>query len=152
MISHYTYPNLKVFYYWFYIPQQSKNNEHCVSFFSHDPIISYFGIADHIKSKYWHILWIKSNNLRKKVKTIQTFNVKLTRVVVTEILSFAAVLFAFGPQVCIDRTIFTWLQNDTENLFTCPQSNWLTETQQHISGLRKQGCVTRDTVVALPLL
>ncbi len=54
---------------------------------------------------------------------------KLTRIVVTEIFSLATVLLALGPQVRLDRTFFTRLQDDTENLFACPQSHGLMDTQ-----------------------
>ena len=55
---------------------------------------------------------------------------KLTRVVVAEILSFATVLFALGPQVCLDWTVLTRLQDDTEDLFSRPQSHGLMDAQQ----------------------
>ncbi len=52
----------------------------------------------------------------------------------TEILSLAAVLFALGPQVRIDWTLLTRLQNDAEDLLARPQSHGLMDTQQSISG------------------
>lgn len=54
---------------------------------------------------------------------------KPTRVVVTEILSLATVLFALGPQVCSDWTFLAWLQKDTEDLFARPQSHGLMDTE-----------------------
>lgn len=54
---------------------------------------------------------------------------KLTRVIVTEILPLATVLFAFGPQVCVDQTLFVRLQDDAEDLLAGPQSHGLMDTQ-----------------------
>lgn len=52
----------------------------------------------------------------------------------TEILSLATVLFALCPQVGLDRTFLTWLQNEAEDLFARPQSHGLKDTQRDISG------------------
>ena len=56
---------------------------------------------------------------------------KLTRIVGAEILSLARVLFALGPQVRLDRTFLTRLQNHAEDLFACPQSHGLMDTQHN---------------------
>lgn len=48
----------------------------------------------------------------------------------TQILSFAAVLFALCLQVGIDWTVLAGLQNDTEDLFSCPQGHGLMGRQR----------------------
>lgn len=52
----------------------------------------------------------------------------------TEILSLATVLFALGPQVRLDWTFLTRLQNDAEDLLARPQSHGLMDTQQNVRG------------------
>lgn len=47
-----------------------------------------------------------------------------------EILPFAAVLFAFGPQVGVDGTLAVGLQNDAEDLLAGPQGHGLPDTRQ----------------------
>lgn len=57
----------------------------------------------------------------------------------TEVLSLAAVLFALGPEVGLDRTFLTGLQDDTEDLFARPQSHGLRDTQHsHVSESGRQ--------------
>ena len=48
----------------------------------------------------------------------------------TQILSFAAVLFPLCLQVGIDWTVLAGLQNDAENLFSCPQGHGLIGRQR----------------------
>lgn len=48
----------------------------------------------------------------------------------TEILSLPTVLFALGPQVGLDWTFLTRLQDEAEDLFACPQSHGLMDTQE----------------------
>lgn len=54
---------------------------------------------------------------------------ELTRIIVTQILSFATILFALCPQVGIDRTFLVGLQNDTEDLFSGPKGHGLMDRQ-----------------------
>ncbi len=49
----------------------------------------------------------------------------LTGVIVTQILSFPAVLFAFGAQVGLHQTAFTGLEYQTEDLLPRPQPDRL---------------------------
>lgn len=59
----------------------------------------------------------------------------------TEILPLATVLFAFGSQVCVDRTLLVRLQDDAEDLLAGPQSHGLTDTQTSFVLLARQGGV-----------
>lgn len=74
---------------------------------------------------------------------------KLTWVVVTEILSLATVLFALGAQIGVYWAFLTWLQNEAEDLFACPQSHGLMDIRKMFRAGRKQQ-VSKNSRCGIP--
>lgn len=54
----------------------------------------------------------------------------LTGIIAAQVFSLAAILLALGSEVGLDRTTFTRLENEAEDLFPCPQGNRLKKNKE----------------------
>lgn len=62
-------------------------------------------------------------NIYNVIESLQNaaLEVLLTRIIVTQIFPFATILLALGSQIGFYRTVITGLENEAENLLSCPE-------------------------------